>query len=42
MALLKQEWVGYELNVRYSNGDEVRGQFEQKDEAIEFLRKFEN
>ena len=31
-------FVRYELNVRYSNGDEVRGQFQEKETAIGFLR----
>ena len=34
-------FVRYELNIRYSNGDEVRGAFREKDRAIEFLRSFE-
>ena len=33
------EFVRYELNVRYSNDDEVRGVFKEKESAIEFLRK---
>ncbi len=32
------EFVRYELNVRYSNGDEVRGMFQEKNGAVEFLR----
>ena len=35
-------FVRYELNIRYSNEDEVRGTFKEKKEAIEFLRLFEN
>lgn len=35
------EFVRYELNVRYTNGDEVRGTFREKDKAIAFLRSFE-
>ena len=31
------EFVKYELNVRYSNGDEIRGTFHDKQTAIEFL-----
>ncbi len=31
------DFVKYELNVRYSNGDEIRGTFHEKDRAIEFL-----
>ena len=31
----------YELNIRYSNGDEVRGEFQGQDRAIEFLWSFE-
>jgi hypothetical protein len=29
----------YELNVRYTNGDEVRGKFQDKASAIAFLTK---
>ena len=32
------EFVQYELNVRYSNKDEVRGIFKEKERAIAFLR----
>ena len=32
-----EEFVRYELNVRYSNRDEIRGVFQEKDRAIEFL-----
>lgn len=32
-----QEFVRYEVGVRYSNGDEIRGQFQSKVSAIEFL-----
>ena len=31
------EFVKYELNVRYSNGDEIRGTFHDKQKAIDFL-----
>jgi hypothetical protein len=31
----------YEIEVRYNNGDLIRGQFLAKDEAIRFLRSFE-
>ncbi len=31
------EFVKYELNVRYSNGDDIRGTFHDKERAIEFL-----
>lgn len=34
-------FVRYELNVRYTNGDEVRGTFREKAKAIDFLRSFE-
>lgn len=34
------DFVRYELNIRYSNGDEVRGTFQEKERAIEFLRSF--
>ena len=36
------DFVRYELNIRYSNQDEVRGTFQEKDRAIEFLRSFEH
>ena len=32
-------FVRYELNVRYSNGDEVRARFKEKESTISFLRK---
>lgn len=35
------DFVRYELNIRYSNEDEVRGTFQRKERAIEFLRSFE-
>lgn len=35
------DFVRYELNIRYSNGNEVKGTFREKHEAIEFLRSFE-
>lgn len=31
------KFVKYELNIRYSNGDDIRGTFHDKDRAIEFL-----
>ena len=31
------QFARYELNVHYSNGDEIRGQFENKREAVAFL-----
>ena len=34
-------FVRYELNVRYSNGDEIRGAFCQKEGCIDFLRSLE-
>ena len=34
-------FVRYELNVRYSNEDEVRGSFRRKERCIDFLRSFE-
>jgi hypothetical protein len=34
---LAQEFVRYEVIVRYTNGDEVRGQFQDKHSAVEFL-----
>lgn len=36
------EFVRYEVNVRYSNSDEMRGSFHEKAEAIEFLRSYSN
>lgn len=32
------QFVRYEISVRFSNGDEIRGQFQAKDSAIEFLK----
>jgi len=32
-----KKFVRYEVNVRYSNGDEIRGAFEMKTDAIKFL-----
>ena len=37
-SLPAAEFVKYELDVRYSNGDEIRGIFHDKRKAIEFLR----
>ena len=34
-------FVRYELNVRYSNGDEVRGTFREKERCIAFLWSFD-
>ena len=34
-------FVRYELNVRYSNGDEIRGAFRRKERSIDFLRACE-
>ena len=31
-------FMRYELNVRYTNDDEIRGTFQEKDRAIDFLR----
>ncbi len=36
------EFVKYELNVRYSNGDEIRGTFHDKQTAIAFLGRNSN
>ena len=36
-SIPSSEFVKYELNVRYSNGDEIRGTFHDKQTAIEFL-----
>ena len=35
-------FVRYELSIRYSNGDEVRGDFREKEDAVEFLRSLED
>lgn len=35
-------FVRYELNIRYSNGDEIRGIFEDRGRAIKFLRSMES
>ena len=40
-AVPDSDFVRYELNIRYSNEDEVRGTFREKERAIEFLRSFE-
>jgi hypothetical protein len=32
------EFVRYEVNVRYNNGDEIAGRFEAKSDAVKFLR----
>ena len=34
---LTGQFVRYEINVRFSNGDEIRGQFQAKSSAVEFL-----
>ena len=36
------DFVRYELNIRYSNGDEVRAAYQDRERAIEFLRSIEN
>ena len=36
-----EEFVRYELVIRYSNTDEVRGAFREKDGAIEFLKLYQ-
>jgi hypothetical protein len=36
-----KEFVRYELIVQYSNGDEVRGAFQERDSAVEFLQLFQ-
>ena len=36
-STLSLKFVKYELNVRYSNGDEIRGVFQDKQDALEFL-----
>ena len=35
-------FVRYELNIRYSNGDEIRGAFQDRTEAINFLSTMAN
>lgn len=35
------KFVRYEINIRYTNGDNVSGAFEGRVEALEFLSKFE-
>ncbi|GIW81201.1 MAG: hypothetical protein KatS3mg105_3008 [Gemmatales bacterium] len=35
------EFIRYELTIRYTNGDEVRGSFREKSKAIGFLRSLE-
>ena len=37
-----RQFVRYEIVVRYSTGDEVRGHFQTKDRAIQFLEKLSN
>lgn len=37
-AAPSSQFVKFELNVRYSNGDEMRGTFHNKEDAIAFLR----
>ena len=34
------DFVKYEVNVRYSNGDDIRGTFHDKERAIEFLSSY--
>lgn len=36
------DFLRYELNVRYSNGDEIRANYQERERAIEFLRSVEN
>jgi hypothetical protein len=33
--------VKYEIEVRYNNGDRIRGEFEDKEQAIQFLRTYQ-
>ena len=35
-------FVRYEVDVRYSNGDNIRGTFGQKDSTVEFLQTFQH
>lgn len=37
----QKPFVRYEIEVRYNNGDQIRGSFTGKDGAIEFLRTYE-
>ena len=36
------DFLRYELNVRYSNGDEIRATYRERERAIEFLQSIEN
>ena len=38
---LVDSFVRYEVNVRYTNGDDIRGAFQDKNGAISFLESFE-
>ena len=38
---VSEDFVRYELNIRYSNGDEVRATYRFRNEAIEFLKKLD-
>ena len=40
-AASASDFVRYELNVRYSNGDDIRASFASRERAVEFLRSFE-
>lgn len=33
-----QEFVRYEINIRYNNGDDIKGNFQQREDAIKFLQ----
>lgn len=35
------DFIRYELNIRYTNADEIRAKFQKKDEAIKYLRLLE-
>jgi len=34
-------FIRYEIQIRYNNGDNIDGAFENKDTAIKFLRTFQ-
>lgn len=39
---LQGDFVRYELNVRHTNGDEVRATFRDRDHVIEFLQSLDS
>ena len=40
LSTVPSNFVKYEINVRYSNGDEIRATFDDKNRAIEFLSSY--